>query len=391
MATQHSPPPTPHPLLPGVQPPEPAAASAPLGSYYRNIFKRRRRWRFGENIIPIEALPLFTPGDDDYTLRAILEGNRPAEYQAARTLITAWDGPYSDRHLLAFENCCRRAELWTDGDSRRVIVRAYRCKLVPCPYCADLRSGSIAAAVYPWAIDQDFLKLVTWTLRHCDLPVLEIIRALALNFRKFRTHIWWKDRCTGCIWFMHFKINHDTGEWHIHIHALVAGKLLELDQFRAEWLRTTGDSFVTDVQPISDLASSIHDVARYAASPTELIRFDIDHGVDLLTAMKNVRTCGCTGSARGTSFRPKKPDTEFEPSYLGDFAYANKHRHENPDCKDLMHAAWTRTDYEGPPVDPEPIRYDDELQAFHDSHGFSGTDEQFHQTLNRIAHGRKKT
>ncbi len=391
MSTTKQPVQPPHPLLPGVQPPEPSPDPAPLGSYYRRNFKRQARWRYGENLIPIEALPLFTPGDDDYTYRAILEGNRPADYKAARILIAAWDGLYSDRHLLVYENCCRRTELWTDGKSLHVVARPYRCKIVVCPYCADVRSAAIAIAIFPWAIEQAYLKLVTWTLKHVDLPVLDIIRGLTRNFRKFRNHVWWKDRCTGCIWFMHFKLDYDTGEWHIHIHALVAGKFIELDELRSEWLRCTGDSFVTDVQPIYDLQSSIHDVARYAASATELNRHDVDRGVELLDAMAKVRSCGCTGSARGTSLCPRKPDTDFEPSYLGDFAYSNKHRRDNPDAKHLMHAFHCHELYQGPPVDPDPVRFDDELQAFHDSHGFSGSDEQFHQTLNRIARGRKKT
>lgn len=196
-------------------------------------------------------------------------------------------------------------------DSGEVQVRSHHCGLRWCPMCAASRQAWISTETERWFKTVYDPRLVTLTLKHTDLPLMDQITLLYDYFRKFRRRKFFADHCRGGVWFFHIKKSGTDHRWHPHIHMLIDSDFLEHKRIKAEWLKITGNSHIVHVKAVTNPTNSVKHAARYSAEPCDLSTHTLADSVEVYYALAGKRICGSFGTAKSISFRPKPmPDKE---------------------------------------------------------------------------------
>ena len=113
--------------------------------------------------------------------------------------------------------------------------------------CGKARVNIIKRNCFEFFSKQPFVRFLTLTMKHYDLPLRDQIRLLKKNFVKLARRVGWKKYVTGSVNFLHVKYNEKTG-WHVHLHILLTGSYLPQKWLSAEWLKVTGDSVIVHVE-----------------------------------------------------------------------------------------------------------------------------------------------
>ena len=208
------------------------------------------------------------------------------------------------------------------------LTKAYLCrKHLLCPLCA-IRRGAKALAAYleRWEYikpEKTALKpfLVTLTVKDGD--------NLAERFEhlyKAQRELWKSkqrgrgsalDGVEGAVWSYEVKRGANSGAWHPHLHMVALAQTEpDQEQLSAEWHSITGDSFIVDVRPISqvDPVSGFIEVFKYAVKFSDQSPADTYHCFKVLGGR---RLIGSAGVFRGVDIPNQLTD---EP--LDDLPYA---------------------------------------------------------------------
>lgn len=147
------------------------------------------------------------------------------------------------------------------------------------------------------------------------------------------------DGVSGAVWSYEFKRGANSKLWHPHLHMIaLAENQPDQDELRSEWLNITGDSFIVDVRPISQLdpVSGFLEVFKYAVKFADQEHADTLH---CWNTFKGVRLIGSAGCFRGVNV----PDDLADDHDLDDLPYV-----------DLL-ASWHHGRYQLRRVDPQPL------------------------------------
>ena len=190
-------------------------------------------------------------------------------------------------------------------DKVRLHAAQFCKKHLLCPLCA-IRRGSKAVAAYMQKVEAVTLEnptlkpyLVTLTvkngddleerhshLRKCNKKMMKA-RRHALEGQK---HVEFAKAVGGV--FSIELTNRGKG-WHPHIHMVwfcyTAPDAFKLSQ---EWHDITGDSFIVDVSPISDMASGFVEVLKYALKFSDLSLEDNYHAFEILSGQRLMDSFG---------------------------------------------------------------------------------------------------
>ncbi len=202
-----------------------------------------------------------------------------------------------------------------------VRVSSATCKLRWCPPCARAKQSYAARQVREWIPKQKYPKFLTLTVQHSSAPLVDQVDELYEEFRAFRKMKWFKDRCSGGVWFFQVTRNKQDGTWHPHLHCIITGKYLPHRKLNREWSKVTSGSFVTDVQMVKDHKNAANEVARYCARPARLSSLPPELQSEMVDAFHGRRLCGTWGTGRTISFRPKPETTIDEWQNLGTWSY----------------------------------------------------------------------
>jgi len=291
----------------------------------------------------------------DYTYRGYLLRPKIDAYRRARELYALVDGSPGGKFSSRLQDCRSQAWFVRHKETHEVRVSSSRCKLRWCPICRDVSRMIVTTAVEEWLKEAKFPKMLTFTLEHCDDPLQLQIKRLYKSFRKIRGRKFFKDAVTGGVWFFQLKFNHQTGQWHPHIHCLVAGGWIPQGEISRHWRAITGDSFVIDIRPIKDVDSAATEVARYATSPADLSKLSLDLAADVYYATKSQRICGTWGNAKGMILKPTTQDDRQDWDRISDFYTCNVEKNYKPAAKHLWHCYKAGKPYDGDPLQPDKI------------------------------------
>lgn len=243
-----------------------------------------------------------------------------------RTEFTATDELYNhfdqiegkDRRRALLE-CRTRAWFVRNREDGSVRVASNSCRLRWCPLCSSARKNYIRHQVQDWFQTADYPKFLTLTVKHSTLDLTNQINHIYSAWRKLRRAKFFKDNCSGGIWFFQICWNPNRHEWHPHLHCIVTGKYMDYKRLRQLWFFYTQDSQVLDIRPIRDPKVVGDYVARYAARPSDLAHLPAKQSIELISSLFGRRISGAWGTGRGISFRPSKiPDPE-NWEYLGNW------------------------------------------------------------------------
>jgi len=108
----------------------------------------------------------------------------------------------------------------------------------------------------------DRIRFLTLTIRN-QLSLPEMINFLMLSFRKLRNRSYWKSRVRGGCYVI--EITGLPGNWHAHLHCLIAGDFIEWDRLLFHWRRITGSRgvWITNI----DRRHAIKYLCKYLVKP----------------------------------------------------------------------------------------------------------------------------
>ncbi|KKL95119.1 hypothetical protein LCGC14_1857790 [marine sediment metagenome] len=300
----------------------------------------------------------------DYTYRGYLLKPRIDHYVRAREIYAKVDGSFGGKFSSRLGACRKFAWFVQSSVTNKLRVQSSRCKLRWCPICRDVSRMIVTKSVDNWLQVQKYPKMITLTLQHSDDPLKLQIKRIYDCFRKLRRRAYFQRLITGGVWFFQLKFNLTTGQWHPHIHCLVAGKFLPHTRLRNLWHEITGDSFVVDIRPVKDLDGCSNEVARYATSPADLTAVNLELALDIYYATKGRRICGSWGSARAIVLKPTPLEDTGEWTKVADFFFINIQKHHVPAVKHFWKCFKQGKPYDGPQLQKLTDVYKEELYAF---------------------------
>lgn len=336
------------------------------------------------NVAPQRSRPEDRP---DYTFRGFLLRTRSAAYARALEIYTDVDGSMSSKLVSRLNNCRKYAWFVQNQATKKLRVMSSRCKLRWCPICRDVSRRIVTAAVDKWLKVQKYPKMITLTLKHTDDPLQLQINKLYDCFRKLRRRAYFQRLITGGVWFFQLKFNQGTGQWHPHIHCLVAGQFLPQNRLKTLWHEITGDSYVVDIRPVKDLENASTEVARYATSPADVTAVSLQRALDIFYATKGRRICGSWGSAKGTTLAPTPQDDGDEWIKIADFFFVNVQKEYDLDASAFWKCYRLDLPYDGPRIQNESDVFADELNILLSIEDMPRTDAEWHMRIQRNRSG----
>jgi hypothetical protein len=180
---------------------------------------------------------------------------------------------------------------------------------------------------------------LTLTLRHSDDPLESQIDKIYSSFQKLKKTKLFRSKVTAGVWFFQVKRSKSSGQWHPHIHCIIAGKYLPQGQLSKLWLRITHDSKIVDIRPVKDPQGAADEVARYASSPANI---ETTHPVDYLeifNALHKRRIAGTWGLKGKVTLSQPAADDRGEWEKLGSWGLMQSQQYKN-DAADAIIKAW---------------------------------------------------
>lgn len=110
-------------------------------------------------------------------------------------------------------------------------------------------------------------RFLTLTVRHHDEPLGVLIRHLYRSFRRLRQRAIWKRHVTGGAAFLEVAWSEARQSWHPHLHAMLEGRYIDLQDLKRAWLAATGDSHDVHIRLIRNHVTAIRYVTKYATKP----------------------------------------------------------------------------------------------------------------------------
>lgn len=333
------------------------------------------------------------PGDfqdrQDYSYRGYLLRPRMNAYVRASEIYAEVDGSFGGKFSSRLQACRKHAYFVQHHETNMLRVMSSRCKLRWCPICRDVSRMIVSSAVDDWLKIQKFPKLLTFTMKHNDDPLQLQIKKLYDCFRKIRKRSLFAKLVSGGVWFFQVKMNKTTGQWHPHVHCVIAGKYLPHAAIKTLWNKITGDSNVIDIRPIKDLEAASSEVARYATSPADITAVDLPRALEVYYATKGRRICGSWGSAKGISLRPTPPTDQGHWSKVADFFFVNISKEYDKVSLEFWKCFKKGEPYEGPPVQKLSDVFKDEIDALASMDEAPQSYFDFRQRVEAISYRRK--
>ncbi len=319
----------------------------------------------------------------DFTYRGYLLKTRMDAYVRAREIYADVDGCWGGKFSSRLQACRKFAWFMQSTVTKKLRVMSSRCKLRWCPICRDVQRRIVTHAVDDWLKIQQYPKMITLTLLHSDDPLSLQIKRLYDSFRKLRRRAYFQRLVTGGVWFFQLKQNPATHQWHPHIHCLVAGKFLPHNQLKNLWLKITGDSYVVDIRPVKDLDSASTEVARYATSPADLTKVNLESALEIHYATKHRRICGSWGSAKALVFKPTPQEDQSEWERVADFFFINVSKEYDPKAREFWRCYKKDLPYDGPQIQRLTEVFAEELDILASLEDLPKTDAEWYMRIQR--------
>lgn len=243
------------------------------------------------------------------------------EWQLSIETLIAMQPVVTGRRIERFIHCREHAYFFRNRDSGSVHVFSSACRDRGCPFCADARSREVSEQITEWIAGARNPRFLTLTLRSSNAPLPVQIDNIYQAFRRLRLQPSMRDYLRSGVWFFQVTFNHQTQQWHPHLHCVIVGKWLSKRKWSAAWKLASRGSYIVDIQPIKDPVTVAEYVARYSARPYRLKGLDLERRKECMWAFMSRRLFGTWGPKpeRPRVSRPKLDMGKWEP--IGSWSY----------------------------------------------------------------------
>ena len=108
---------------------------------------------------------------------------------------------------------------------------------------------------------------MTLTLCGKDQGLAEKIDRLYKHFKALRNHPTWSENVKGGVAFLEVKWSDKAQRWHPHLHVLCVAKYIPKDELVRAWFSISKDSYIIDIQRVTDQEKAAGYVTKYASKP----------------------------------------------------------------------------------------------------------------------------
>lgn len=252
-----------------------------------------------------------------------------------------------------FQECGSSSLVWVDRSSGAAKVTCLCCHDRWCQACGRTKRLRMASALTALLPGKRAVHVVL-TPRSNDRPLRDQVDKLRRDFAKLRRSRLWSTAVSGGLWCLELTYNHETSQWHPHLHILAHAEWMQLQDLSAAWEKCTGDSHRVHISLVEQHASAIREVSKYVG---KLCHRTWEHSHDLLVcvmrALSGVRLSSTFGSWRGTALdEAPAPDPSQAWELWGslDRLYELAKRRD-PEAQDLLrqiHGQASRKPRQGP-------------------------------------------
>lgn len=221
----------------------------------------------------------------------------------------------SEKRILRFEQCGSDSWVYQSKEPEpRYRIRANKCRDRICEACNRDKRTTISQNLARQLPNQ-YLRLLTLTLKSTDEPLEKQIQRLISSFRRLRHSAPMRKRIHGGIYFLELTINSATALWHPHLHCICTGLFLPVHTVRSQWLKITKDSFICDVRFIKNPAVAAGYITKYASKTINTAVWNSpDHLQEALIALQSVRSFQTFGNMKQLNLsKPPPDDAEWIP------------------------------------------------------------------------------
>lgn len=261
------------------------------------------------------------------------------EAEAALDLYSALDNSEGTHRSENFLQCRSWAWFARHRETGAVKVVSNACHLRWCPICAEAKSGLISGNVKEWLEHIHKPKFFTLTVMGSNEPLRDQVERLYKQFRAFRTHKFIKKHIRGGVWFFQLTWRPKSKQWHPHLHCVLDADYISHRTLSAEWLATTGNSFIVDIRAVKDTHKAATDVARYSSRPCSLSHFKNLDKTEIFSVFHGKRLCGSFGTGHKVLLRPKRQDDRLEWQRLPAWSVVINNRFDGG-CFQAIIKAW---------------------------------------------------
>lgn len=110
-------------------------------------------------------------------------------------------------------------------------------------------------------------RFLTLTVRSHSETLDQLVKHLYASFRRLRSRAFWKRHVTGGAAFLEVTFNEDRESWHPHLHVMLEGRYLDLQDLKQAWLGVTGDSHALSIRLIRQKPQVVSYITKYATKP----------------------------------------------------------------------------------------------------------------------------
>jgi len=280
--------------------------------------------------------------------RDYLRDSCKAELSVALSTYAFIESGSNSEYVSRYLSCRTRAWFVRDSETGSVYVASNCCRLRWCPLCAYAKSRAVSSNVSDWCKTRNDLRFLTLTLKHSSSPLRSQIDYLYSCFRRLRKHKQFKPFCRGGIWFFQCKYIEDSGQWHPHLHILIAGKFIPQEWLSKLWCHITKGSSVVDIRAVKNSGAVADYVARYVSTPAKLSSLTLPLRVELFETFHGRRLCGTFGVAKKVRLS-RKPSSDFPASsVVGSFSFVYSTKNCDSSASQIWHCWKT-----GSPLSPD--------------------------------------
>lgn len=216
-----------------------------------------------DNVYPWEVDS--PPGEDELTSYQTFRHNGWTALRA-KVKQAMIDAGHSDKTIYRFCNCGRFVQVESSASTKKVRLVGSFCKCRGCAPCSAARSALISKNLIDFLGDRT-TRFLTLTMKHDGESLTCLISRIKKSFKLMRSEAEWKRNVKGFAAFLEVKWSTRKAGWHVHYHILLEGSWWDSRDISRLWHKSTGDSFIVDIQAKGTNASRAFYAAKYASKP----------------------------------------------------------------------------------------------------------------------------
>jgi len=221
------------------------------------------------------------------------------------------DHPKCERSLkLAnkLEACVRSPIICSDEAETDCLIVEDRCKSRSCMRCSRVRALQLMARGLRVIEFLQEPRFITLTLKSRREPLRAQLKRLSQSFARLRRSAPWKEHVDGGLYIVEVTRNQQSGLWHPHLHALVAGKYFPQRMLSNAWQIATGDSTVVHISKRDRPSTLARYLAKYVAKGSDATEWPRSALAEFAVAIHGLRLVQTFGSLHAVKLSQEDDD-----------------------------------------------------------------------------------